>query len=491
MIFDYILFGLLVWLVTSLLNYAVFNEKPASKFTTFALTILMFILSTFALTFAQIIRYQLISQDIGIIIKPPTPLDMGGAFIFSWLFYSLLNKKGKNTIDKINHSSAIVNHDDLYKKAYEEMSSEHFEPASWAKAFANAEGNQDKAKALYIKYRVEQLATSESKKPQVTLAKANTLTQQESKASVYKENRGLVIAIAIVGLVGIGLLVSQMQKPSENSLGNSSQAFVSSSTKESVQKDITSKVSVDFDCRETSLSNGTGYAISLSAKIRNNSGNYIQSILANCSGHDKNKNRTFYEENIVFTGNGSIAIAPGNEAYFWNLPQYQKYPSSTFSVVCQVVNVQAAQIQTTQPQSIAHPPQSPQHQKSLTPFEEKLQKANAGDAIAQLNLGTMYDEGQGVPQDYTQAVYWYRKAADQGIAQAQSNLAIGYLAGKGVPQDEVTGLTWMYISYAHSEGTPLQAQVSEVLNKVAMTQHQIDEAKQRAKAWLAAHPKKN
>ena len=27
----------------------------------------------------------------------------------------------------------------------------------------------------------------------------------------------------------------------------------------------------------------------------------------------------------------------------------------------------------------------------------------------------MYDNGQGVPQDYAQALTWYRKAADQGI----------------------------------------------------------------------------
>ena len=32
----------------------------------------------------------------------------------------------------------------------------------------------------------------------------------------------------------------------------------------------------------------------------------------------------------------------------------------------------------------------------------------------------MYDNGQGVPQDYKQAVKWYTKAAEQGDADAQS-----------------------------------------------------------------------
>jgi TPR repeat protein len=40
--------------------------------------------------------------------------------------------------------------------------------------------------------------------------------------------------------------------------------------------------------------------------------------------------------------------------------------------------------------------------------------ANAGDADAQVHLGIAYALGQGVPQDYVEAVSWYRKAADQG-----------------------------------------------------------------------------
>jgi TPR repeat protein len=45
--------------------------------------------------------------------------------------------------------------------------------------------------------------------------------------------------------------------------------------------------------------------------------------------------------------------------------------------------------------------------------------ANGGNATAQSNLGVMYDEGYGISQNYTEAVKWYRKAADQGDASAQ------------------------------------------------------------------------
>jgi len=37
--------------------------------------------------------------------------------------------------------------------------------------------------------------------------------------------------------------------------------------------------------------------------------------------------------------------------------------------------------------------------------------ADQGVASAQYNLGVMYANGQGVPQDYAAAVSWYRKAA--------------------------------------------------------------------------------
>ncbi len=57
-------------------------------------------------------------------------------------------------------------------------------------------------------------------------------------------------------------------------------------------------------------------------------------------------------------------------------------------------------------------------------------------------LALCYDKGQGVPQDYSEAVYWYKKAADQGLAFAQNNLALCYEKGLGVPQDYSMAVYW-------------------------------------------------
>ncbi len=56
----------------------------------------------------------------------------------------------------------------------------------------------------------------------------------------------------------------------------------------------------------------------------------------------------------------------------------------------------------------------------------------------------MYDNGQGVPQDYAKAVKWYRKAAGQGLAEAQYNLGVKYAKGQGVPQDHAQAIAWYF-----------------------------------------------
>lgn len=42
-------------------------------------------------------------------------------------------------------------------------------------------------------------------------------------------------------------------------------------------------------------------------------------------------------------------------------------------------------------------------------------KANAGDASAQNELGICYAKGKGVTKNLNEAIKWYRKAAEQGI----------------------------------------------------------------------------
>jgi TPR repeat protein len=59
-------------------------------------------------------------------------------------------------------------------------------------------------------------------------------------------------------------------------------------------------------------------------------------------------------------------------------------------------------------------------------FRLFLTAAKAGDSSAQLNVGYLYDTGQGVSQSRVQAMYWYRKAVRQGEAAAANNIGTLY-----------------------------------------------------------------
>tara|TARA_B100001057_G_scaffold474162_1_gene539386 strand:- start:578 stop:886 length:309 start_codon:yes stop_codon:yes gene_type:complete len=51
--------------------------------------------------------------------------------------------------------------EELYLQANKEIEEGDTNEGTWAKAFANAEGSEEKTKALYIKYRVKNLKEEE------------------------------------------------------------------------------------------------------------------------------------------------------------------------------------------------------------------------------------------------------------------------------------------------------------------------------------------
>jgi len=69
-------------------------------------------------------------------------------------------------------------------------------------------------------------------------------------------------------------------------------------------------------------------------------------------------------------------------------------------------------------------------------------KADAGNASAQVILGSAYARGKGVPRDYNEAAKWYRKAAEQGDAKAQFALGVMYEIGEGVPWSYGDAAKW-------------------------------------------------
>lgn len=75
--------------------------------------------------------------------------------------------------------------------------------------------------------------------------------------------------------------------------------------------------------------------------------------------------------------------------------------------------------------------------------------AAKGDRQAQYVLGMMLHDGEGMAQDYGQALKWLRKAADAGDAGAQDLLGIMYAEGHGVRPDPAEALRWCKVAAAN------------------------------------------
>jgi hypothetical protein len=112
--------------------------------------------------------------------------------------------------------------------------------------------------------------------------------------------------------------------------------------------------------------------------------------------------------------------------------------------------------------------------------------AEQGYAVAQNNMGAMYEQGRGVAQDYAAAARWYRKAAEQGLAVAQLSIGGLYEQGHGVAQDAVQALMWVTLAAASlPAGEEYHRTAVERMNQLSaqMTPAQIEEAKRRAREW--------
>jgi uncharacterized protein len=76
--------------------------------------------------------------------------------------------------------------------------------------------------------------------------------------------------------------------------------------------------------------------------------------------------------------------------------------------------------------------------------------AQGGNPDAQVALGQKYEYGEGVEQSFKLAAEWYRKAAEHvpdlgGAGQGRNQLGLLYLEGRGVPQDYVQAYFWFSV----------------------------------------------
>jgi GAF domain-containing protein len=135
-------------------------------------------------------------------------------------------------------------------------------------------------------------------------------------------------------------------------------------------------------------------------------------------------------------------------------------------------------------QSSASPSPSLNSAASGNSLDEQRKLAEQGDPTEQFAVGVHYAAGDGVPQDYTQAVHWFLLAADQGHVEAQGTLGAYYWAGRGVPQDLAKAYFWSLLAQA---GGDKASQYRVPILASRLTHEQILTAQQQANNWLKDH----
>lgn len=107
------------------------------------------------------------------------------------------------------------------------------------------------------------------------------------------------------------------------------------------------------------------------------------------------------------------------------------------------------------------------------------EKAEAGDAKAQNDLGDAYSEGKGVNRNRAEALKWYAKAAKQGNADALYNLGNCCYNGTGITKD-LDMAKALYIKAAAQGNEKAQNSLKEYFN---LTAEQIQEETENNKIY--------
>lgn len=133
------------------------------------------------------------------------------------------------------------------------------------------------------------------------------------------------------------------------------------------------------------------------------------------------------------------------------------------------------------PQAVARPAGSA---ASGLDLDGMRRLAEQGDPAAQFAVGAHYVTGEGVTQNYAEAVQWFSQAAAQGHVTAQSTLGVYYGIGRGVSQDYTKAYFWSILAQAGGD----EASKYRIPLLVShLSRGQIVEIQKQANEWLKEH----
>ena len=112
--------------------------------------------------------------------------------------------------------------------------------------------------------------------------------------------------------------------------------------------------------------------------------------------------------------------------------------------------------------------------------------ARQGDNGAQFFVGFLYETGQGVQKNPSEAVKWLSLSADQGMGDAQVRLSRLLYLGLGAPPDRVQAYKWAELSSELGNGDARKV-LTEL--KPIMSEAEVGEGKRLVEEWKTRHAK--
>jgi hypothetical protein len=120
----------------------------------------------------------------------------------------------------------------------------------------------------------------------------------------------------------------------------------------------------------------------------------------------------------------------------------------------------------------------------ITPKQTKMYNytiiTDHKEADKLFRFGQIYYHGQGVPRIFAEAASYYRKSAELGNSKAQLNLGALYENGEGVARDHKEACFWMALSYAYDKQ---QFDLSDM----GLSAKDLSDLRIRISKWFAEH----
>lgn len=119
-------------------------------------------------------------------------------------------------------------------------------------------------------------------------------------------------------------------------------------------------------------------------------------------------------------------------------------------------------------------------------YQDLQELAEAGDPVAQYELGGFFHWGTVGPANFEKAHMWYERAAKQGNYDAMLGLAVMYGQGQGVAQDKATAYYWLVLASGQHLDPRSAAKVASTRDYLGdqLTPEQIDVVLAKARSFV-------